>query len=97
MRPATRFVLRFLKWYPAAAKHSEERLKLAAGGCQLIAIALVGAAYIAPMFNTSLGASIWVTAAAAGVAALLEGVAMKLLGYIPIVPEVPAAKEPTDA
>lgn len=97
MRSVTRSVLHFLKWYPAPAKHTEERLKLGAGGCQLVAIALVGSAYIAPLFNVSLGASIGVTAAAAGVAALLEGAAMKLLGYIPLPSEPTAAKEPTDA
>jgi hypothetical protein len=52
----------------------------------LVAIAIVGAAYIAPEFNHSLGASPGTTAAAAFIAAMLEGVAMKLLRYIPVAP-----------
>ena len=61
-------------------------MKLGAGGCQLIAIALVGAAYIAPVFNPSLGATIGTTFLAAIVAVAFEGAAMWLLRYIPFAP-----------
>ena len=71
---------------PLHPRHREERLRLGAGGCQLIAIALVGAAYIAPVFNPSLGATIGTTAAAAVIAVAFEGAAMRLLRYIPFTP-----------
>ncbi len=91
-----RFLKRFLKGLPVHPRHKEERLKLGASGCQLVAIAVVGAAYIAPEFNHALGASPGITAAAALLAAMLEGVAMKLLRYIPVAPEAAAAKEPNN-
>ena len=81
-----RSLMRFLKGPPVHPRHVEERLKLGASGCQLVAIAVVGAAYIAPEFNPALGASPGITAAAAFVAAIVEGVAMKLLCYIPVAP-----------
>jgi hypothetical protein len=89
-------LVRFLGWYPAPAKHIEERLKLGAGGIQLVAIALIGSAFIAPLFNPSLHATGWRPAAAAAVAALLEGAALKLLGYIPVAIEPITAKEPNN-
>jgi len=66
-----RFLKRFLKGPPVHPRHKEERLKLGASGCQLVAIAIVGAAYIAPEFNSNLGASPGITASAAFVAAIL--------------------------
>ena len=85
-----------LKMRTRHPKHTEERIKLAASGLQLLAIALVGAAFIAPMFNSSLGAPAWITAPAAFVAALLEGAAMIILRYIPVSPIPDAVKEPNN-
>lgn len=85
-----------LRWPQAHPRHVEERVKLGASGLQLVAIALVGAAYIAPIFNPGLGAPVGITAAAAGIAALLEGAAMILLRYIPVATVPTAPKEPSD-
>jgi len=74
-------------------KRNEERLKLAAGGCQLVAIAIVGAAFIAPLFNTILNPPYTRMLGAAVVAAILEGVAMILLGFVPIPASQPPAQE----
>ena len=78
--------MRRLRMPPLHPRHKEERLKLGAGGCQLIAIALVGAAYIAPVFNPSLGATIGTTFLAAVIAVAFEGAAMWLLRYIQFAP-----------
>lgn len=66
--------------------NKEERLKLGAGRCQMIAIALVGAVHIAPVFNPNLGATIGTASAAAVIAAAFEGAAMWLLRYVPFAP-----------
>ena len=81
---------------PRDPKHTEERLKLLAGGFQLLAIAIVGAAFIAPLFNNALGASARTTLQAALVAAVLEGAALFLLRCIPIATTPDAAKEPSN-
>ena len=81
-------------FFTSHPKHNEERLKLAAGGCQLIAIAVVGTAFIAPLFNPAMSAPYSRIIGAAVVAAILEGVAMKLLGYLPL-PAAPAATQET--
>ena len=74
-------------------KRNEERLKLGAGGCQLIAIAICGAAFIAPLFNTTLNPPYARMFGAAVVAAVLETIAMRLLGYLPIPAEPTASQE----
>ena len=85
-----------LRLPPRNPKHTEERLKLLAGGFQLLAIAIVGAAFIAPLFNATLGAPTQTTNQAAFVAALLEGAALFLLRCIPISTTPEPAKEPSN-
>ena len=68
---------------PHAPKHSEERLKLAASGLQALALTLFAAVLIAPLLNTSLTAPLWAKVATAVVASMAEGLAFRLLGYIP--------------
>lgn len=81
---------------PRNPKHTEERLKLLASGLQLLAIAIVGSAFIAPLFNATLGAPARTTLQAAFVAGLLESAALFLLRCIPINTTPDTTKEPSN-
>ena len=75
-------------------RHREEMLRLAASGSQLLALALIGGAYVAPLFNTALSAP-WTTTLSAAVAGgLSEGAAFIALLYIPF-NAAPAASQET--
>ena len=80
----------FKSAYP---RRKEERIKLAASGCQLLAIAIIGSGFIAPLFNPALDAPHARLYAAAATAAVLEGIAMILLGFIPDPGVQPATPE----
>lgn len=81
---------------PRNPKHIEERLKLLASDLQLLAIAIVGSAFIAPLFNATLGAPHQVTIQAAVIAVLCESAALILLRYIPISTTPDPTKEPSN-
>ena len=68
---------------PPARKHTEERLKLAASGLQLLALALFGAGLLAPLFNSALTDPLWAKAVISILAGLAESAAFKALRYIP--------------
>jgi len=60
-----------------------ERIKLLAGGCQLIAVGTFVAAIVAPIFNPSLHAT-FNSQAMGGIGfAVFELLAMRVMGYIP--------------
>jgi hypothetical protein len=44
---------------PRTIKHTEERLKLLASGSQLLALALISSALIAPLFTSMVTAPSW--------------------------------------
>ena len=71
---------------PRAPKHTEERLKLAASGLQALAIALFGAAIVAPLLVTHAALG-WTNAITAFTASIAEGAAFELLRYSPTSPE----------
>jgi hypothetical protein len=64
-------------------RHREEMLRLAASGFQLLALALIGGALIAPLFNPAIGAPWSTTLSAAVAGGLSEGAAFLALLYIP--------------
>lgn len=67
---------------PVTRKLIEEQLKLAAGGLQLLALAMLGAGLIAPLFNGALTDPLWMKAITVSVAAICEGAAFTALRYI---------------
>jgi hypothetical protein len=60
-----------------------ERIKMMAGGCQLIAIGIFVAAIVAPIFNPSLPATLKSHAMGGVGFALFELLALRIMGYIP--------------
>lgn len=67
---------------PLSDQHITERLKLAASGCQSLALALFGAGVISPLF-TALNTP-WTYRVVAGLlAAILERAALEFPRYIP--------------
>lgn len=80
--------MRFPSKPPLTAKHTEERLKLAANGLQALTLALFGTSILAPLFNVTHAGMGWKTGGAALIAALAESAAFELLRYIP--PSTPA-------
>lgn len=60
-----------------------ERIKLLAGGCQLIAVGTIVAAIVAPVFNPSLHATLKSQAMGGIGFALFELLAMRVMAYIP--------------
>jgi hypothetical protein len=59
-------------------------LKLAAGGAQLLALALVSSAIIAPLFTSTVVAPIWERSIACVLAGSFEFLALTLLRFIPL-------------
>jgi hypothetical protein len=59
-----------------------ERCKLLASACQVIAITLLAAAVLAPLFNPSLTTSFWMRLAGGAAVAPIELLALRILGYI---------------
>ena len=69
---------------PAALpKHTEERLKLAAGGLQNLALAVVVGAFLTPLLNPAFNVSLPGKALAGATAGVVELLALYLLGLIP--------------
>ena len=63
-----------------------ERCKLMAGGCQLIAIGVLGAAVVAPIFNPALHPGVGTRAFGGLAAAMIELLALRILGYSVVAP-----------
>lgn len=61
-----------------------ERIKLVAGGTQLIAIGILVGSSISPFLNTGLQVPLWARFGAAAVAGLLELGALHVLGYLAV-------------
>jgi hypothetical protein len=59
-----------------------ERYKMLANACQVIALGILGAAIIAPAFNPGLKPSIFTRLGGGVIAALVELLAMRIIGYI---------------
>ena len=68
---------------PARRKHAEERNRLLAGGCQLLALALFGAGLLAPLFNRALIAPLWEQIVTGILVGFFESAALLLIRYIP--------------
>jgi hypothetical protein len=67
------------------AVHSERR-KMLANACQVIALAILAAAIVAPVFNPSLRPSIVTRLFGGIVAGFIELLALRIIGYISIKP-----------
>lgn len=63
-----------------------ERCKMLASGTQLIAIGVLVAAVIAPVFNTTLHPTLWTRVAGGLAFAAIELLALRILGYLAITP-----------
>lgn len=61
-----------------------ERFKMMANGLQVIALGILGAAIIAPLFNPALKPSFLVRAGGGVVAGLVELLALRVIGYISV-------------
>lgn len=72
-----------------------ERFKMLAGGTQLIAVGVLGASFIAPIFNSAQQFSLLLAAGGGVTAALIEFAAWLLMGYG--VPRVETDEEDADA
>ena len=59
-----------------------ERCKLLASGCQLIAIGVLAAAIVAPIFNPALHPGFWTRIGGGAAAAVIELLALRIMGYI---------------
>ena len=81
------------KRHQAAIK--AERFKMLAGGTQLIAVGVLGASVIAPIFNSGQRFNMLIAAGGGLSAGLLELAAWALMGYAMAPPE--AEEENTDA
>lgn len=68
-----------------------ERIKLVAGGTQLIAVGTVVASIISPMFNPALMPTFWTRFQGAGVATFFELLALWIMGNI--TPRDPARED----
>lgn len=60
-----------------------ERVKLLAGGSQLVAIGILIGSAVSPFFNSSISVPLWTRFGAAGIAACFELLALRILSYIP--------------
>lgn len=67
-----------------------ERLKMVANGLQVIALGIMAAAIIAPLFNPALKPGMLVRVGGGQVAGLIEVLALRVIGYISV-------QLPTDA
>ena len=63
-----------------------ERCKLLASGCQLIAIGVLAAAIVAPIFNTALHPGFWTRVGGGTAAAMIELLALRIMGYMSVKP-----------
>ena len=63
-----------------------ERCKLLASGCQLIAIGVLAAAIVAPIFNPALHPGFWTRIIGGAAAAMIELLALRIMGYMSISP-----------
>ena len=63
-----------------------ERFKMLAGGAQLVAIGMLAAAIVAPIFNPALQPSIAAKVGGGAVAALMELLAWHLMAYATVTP-----------
>jgi hypothetical protein len=61
-----------------------ERRKMLANACQVIALGILAAAIVAPVFNPLLRPSILTRVAGGLVAGLVELLALRLIGYISV-------------
>ncbi|WP_215767214.1 hypothetical protein [Gluconobacter cerinus] len=77
---------------PNSTQHITERVKLFASGCQSLALAILGAGIVAPLF-TGAAVPMWQRLAAALAAAAFEIAAWTLLGYIPNTEVTPTETE----
>jgi protein-S-isoprenylcysteine O-methyltransferase Ste14 len=77
--------MRLLRLPPRTKKHTEERLKLLASGAQLLALALITSALIAPLFTSTVSTPSWERWVAVGLAIVAEIAALTLLGFIPTI------------
>ena len=59
-----------------------ERIKLMAGGAQLVAIGILVGSFISPFFNSGLLVPLWTRFGAAVVAGFLELLALRILSYL---------------
>lgn len=82
---------------PQSQRQTEERLKLAASGLQLFALAVVAADFIGPFFNASPGAAFIPSTMAVIGAGLAEGAAFVILRYIPANAVPSSSQEPPNA
>ena len=71
-----------------------ERFKMLAGGVQLIAVGVIGASIVAPLFNPSMHPTPATVVAGGSMAAVVELLAMRIMSYIS---PRDAGKEKTDA
>ena len=76
-------VLRYIIGKPAGRAVKTERIKLVAGGCQLIAVGIFVAAIIAPIFNPLLTATLKTHVMGGLGFAFFELLALRIMGYIP--------------
>ena len=76
-------VLRYIIGQPANDAIITERIKLVAGGCQLIAVGTFIASIVAPIFNPIITTTV-VSHVMGGLGfAIFELLALRILGYIP--------------
>ena len=62
-----------------------ERVKLLAGGTQLVAIGILIGSAVSPFFNSGISIPLWTRFGAAGLAGCFELLALRILSYIPTV------------
>ena len=76
-------VLRYVIGKPANDVTTTERIKLVAGGCQLIAVGTFIASIVAPIFNPIITTTL-VSHVMGGLGfAIFELLALRILGYLP--------------
>ena len=63
-----------------------ERCKLLAGGCQLIAIGVLAAAIVVPIFNPALHPGFRTRVGGGAAAAVIELLALRIMGYVSVSP-----------
>lgn len=65
-----------------ASIHNVERCKLLANGLQLVAVCILFATIVAPLFNPAPANSLWSYVCMGGLASLFEIAAMHVIGYV---------------
>ena len=74
-------VLRYVLGRTDSPAVQAERFKMLAGGAQLIAIGMLAAAIVAPIFNSGLRPSVLAKMGGGASAAIIELIAWHLMGY----------------